>query len=801
MIIKDATNVNLYNCEIANAAGDGIHVVGTWTNCKFYNNYFNAYAKNITGSSSAITGCEFYNNVVDGWAGFATWFVDINNSKFYNNTFNQTATDGGQGVDLNGNAKGNIIKNNIMFKVWVQLPADNVCDYNCYTWDGAEAAYTAFGGAHSIYAIDPMLDDNYKPTATSPVVTAGDAADRLSATDKAGVTWASEMGAFAYVAPVVIPLPSYALSNATISASSAVGAAVGTFSATDGVEGTDYTYALTAGGDNFALSADGALTTKVALAAGTYTVSVTISDGITTSTAKDFTITVTAAPAPLPSFTLSNATISASSESGAAVGTFSATDGVEGTDYTYALMAGTDNFALSTDGALTTKATLAAGTYTVSVTISDGITTSEEADFTITVTAAPVPLPSFTLSKSSVYASSAAGTAVGTFSATDGVEGTTYTYALTAGGDKFALTTAGALTTKAALAAGTYTVSVTISDGKATSTATDFTITATTAALPTFTLSNKSIKENSVIGATIGTFSATNPVNGITYTYSLPSGKEDNASFTLSGTTLKASKSFNYESDASYTIEVAISDGTQTSTSKFTITIINVDESTSNTGGGSNSGGGTTTPTTTTTTSSGLGISMGGGAGSETGTSTFSDIASHWAKSAIEDVAAAGIISGYGDGTVKPQNNASRAEFTTMIVRLLNLKGMATSDFTDVNTDAWYAEAISVAVANGLVNGQGSGKFSPNATITREEAMVMAYNALVKLNVLDEADASALSKYADNGSVSSWAKDAAAILVKTGIISGSDGKLNPKANITRAEICVIIEKIMANYMS
>ena len=206
--MKDATNVNIYNCEIDNAVGDGFHVVGTWTNCKFYNNFFNANAKNITGSSSFITGCEFYNNVVNGWAGFATWFVDINNSKFYDNTFNQAdTTDGGsQGVDLNGNAKGNTIKNNIMNRVWVSLPADNVVDYNCYTGAGQQAVCdkNGFGGTHSLYITDPLLDDNYRPTATSPVVTAGDAADRLSTTDKDGVTWASEMGAYAYVTPPVV---------------------------------------------------------------------------------------------------------------------------------------------------------------------------------------------------------------------------------------------------------------------------------------------------------------------------------------------------------------------------------------------------------------------------------------------------------------------------------------------------------------------------------------------------------------------------------------------------------------------
>jgi len=177
----------------------------------------------------------------------------------------------------------------------------------------------------------------------------------------------------------------------------------------------------------------------------------------------------------------------------------------------------------------------------------------------------------------------------------------------------------------------------------------------------------------------------------------------------------------------------------------------------------------------------------------------FSDISDHWAKNAILSVCDAEIVSGYGDGTVRPQNNATRAEFTSMIVRMLNLSGMAASDFVDVDTDAWYAEDVSVAFDKGLVQGQGEGKFNPNATITREEAMVIVANALAYLNVADESNEAVLSKFADSDSISSWAKDAAALLATNGVISGSDGNLNPKANITRAEICVIIDKVMKDY--
>jgi len=134
-----------------------------------------------------------------------------------------------------------------------------------------------------------------------------------------------------------------------------------------------------------------------------------------------------------------------------------------------------------------------------------------------------------------------------------------------------------------------------------------------------------------------------------------------------------------------------------------------------------------------------------------------------------------------------------------MVIRMLGWTGIATSDFSDVNTDAWYAEAISIANAKGLIAGRANGTFDPNASITREEAMVIAAKVLANLNVTVEADTTALNGFSDSSSISSWAKDAAATLVKAGIISGSNGKLNPKANITRAEICVILEKIITEY--
>ena len=122
-----------------------------------------------------------------------------------------------------------------------------------------------------------------------------------------------------------------------------------------------------------------------------------------------------------------------------------------------------------------------------------------------------------------------------------------------------------------------------------------------------------------------------------------------------------------------------------------------------------------------------------------------------------------------------------------------------TTNFSDIKSSDWYAGAVSTSVKAGLINGLGDGKFAPNKAITREEAMVIISNVLTYLKVETKTDASVLSKFTDQNSISSWAKVAATNLVGYGVISGDAGKLNPQKNITRAEVCVILNSAMSLY--
>ncbi len=178
-------------------------------------------------------------------------------------------------------------------------------------------------------------------------------------------------------------------------------------------------------------------------------------------------------------------------------------------------------------------------------------------------------------------------------------------------------------------------------------------------------------------------------------------------------------------------------------------------------------------------------------------TVSFSDIANHWAKKAIESMAKKGIISGYPDGTVGPDRNSTRAEFVAMIVRTLELDTKDTaSEFSDVKTTDWYAGVIAAAVKANLVNGVGEGEFAPNKTITREEAMVMVSNVLAYLELPAQTEGTVLEDYEDAAAISDWAKPGVVNLVGYGLISGSNGKLNAKNNITRGEVCTILNYVV-----
>lgn len=168
-----------------------------------------------------------------------------------------------------------------------------------------------------------------------------------------------------------------------------------------------------------------------------------------------------------------------------------------------------------------------------------------------------------------------------------------------------------------------------------------------------------------------------------------------------------------------------------------------------------------------------------------------SDINGHWAQTTIQNWVSAGRISGYPDGTFKPQSNVSRAEMVKLINKAFSLQSGSAGSFSDVPSSYWGYSEIQIAAANGYVSGDSSGLFRPNSPLTRAEAAVM----LSKIKKLDTTQS--YNNYSDNGSIPNWAKPHISACALSGVMGGyPDGSFGPTKNLTRAEAVVAIDKAL-----
>lgn len=172
---------------------------------------------------------------------------------------------------------------------------------------------------------------------------------------------------------------------------------------------------------------------------------------------------------------------------------------------------------------------------------------------------------------------------------------------------------------------------------------------------------------------------------------------------------------------------------------------------------------------------------------------TFADIAEHWAKEYILQLYADGVVSGYNDGNFCPDNSITRAEFSTLIVKALDIGMEDVQDdvFTDVRADDWHASYVQALSRQGAVSGYDDGSFHPNDSIKRQDMAVILYNILNSYG----ADMSQTADFNDEALIGAYAQEAVSRLAGAGVISGSDGNFNPQDNLTRAEAVTVIIKL------
>lgn len=192
------------------------------------------------------------------------------------------------------------------------------------------------------------------------------------------------------------------------------------------------------------------------------------------------------------------------------------------------------------------------------------------------------------------------------------------------------------------------------------------------------------------------------------------------------------------------------------------------------------------------------------GAQEEVKSGSFRDVTSaHWAFASVERAAELGLVTGYSDGTFRPDTPVTRAQFVLMLWRMCGKPAAAkAASFADASAD-WYQDALSWAVENGYVNGLSDTRFGPDAPITRQQATAI----LFRLNGGQSGTELTLTgiyeqTFADSTTIASWAKDATWWAVYHELVSGVGGsRIAPEANASRAQIAAILLRYADQFMT
>ncbi len=168
----------------------------------------------------------------------------------------------------------------------------------------------------------------------------------------------------------------------------------------------------------------------------------------------------------------------------------------------------------------------------------------------------------------------------------------------------------------------------------------------------------------------------------------------------------------------------------------------------------------------------------------------YGDAYGHWAYEALTWAVDNGVMVGTSGDKLNPDGYLTRAQMAAMIDRLFGTYRSADiSRYTDVPRGSWHYDYIAQAVHMGTFAGYSNHRMGPEDNITREQAIVV----LARTVCLPSAGNSALARFPDRNQVGAWAADSVAAMVERGYVSGyNDGRLNPKGQITRAEMAQIM---------
>lgn len=180
--------------------------------------------------------------------------------------------------------------------------------------------------------------------------------------------------------------------------------------------------------------------------------------------------------------------------------------------------------------------------------------------------------------------------------------------------------------------------------------------------------------------------------------------------------------------------------------------------------------------------------------------SVFKDLNTHWAKNEIEFLNSKGIIKGQSEGNFNPDGKINRAEFTALIIRLLDLKEKDANvalTFKDINSSDWYYNIVKIGSQNGIINGIDESTFAPSKEITREEMITVIMRAITNKNLTSTVGSSvSIDSFSDKNNIQSWALESIDKAVKLNIIKGkNENSFDCQGKASRAEASVIIKRV------
>ena len=168
------------------------------------------------------------------------------------------------------------------------------------------------------------------------------------------------------------------------------------------------------------------------------------------------------------------------------------------------------------------------------------------------------------------------------------------------------------------------------------------------------------------------------------------------------------------------------------------------------------------------------------------------DYTGHWAEDSIRNWVDKGYIKGYADGTFKPENNITRAEFMAVVNRSFGFKEEAAVSYKDVQESHWAYNEFKVASAAGYIAGFEDGTLRPNEEITRQE---MAAVVARLLNLNEAKDSQSFLGLGDVKQIPEWSAGVVSAIVDKGYINLRDGNLfAPTMPATRAEVIAVLDK-------